>query len=78
MKRHGAAGLRSVEWTSKHGSLIVSGYEISTVDGMNEAGLNANLLWLADNDDPKDDDVTPRISLAIWAQYNLDQFAAVA
>src|SRR5690606_41133826 len=46
-------------------------------DGMNEAGLNANLLWLADAKYPEDDGVTPRISLAIWAQYFLDQFATV-
>lgn len=77
MQRHGAAGPRSVQWTSAYGSLIVSGYEISAVDGMNEAGLNANLLWLADAKYPQDDGVTPRISLAIWAQYFLDQFATV-
>jgi len=77
MERQGVAGARSVEWTSLYGSLIVSGYEISTVDGMNEAGLNANLLWLADAEYPKDDGVTPRMSLAIWAQYFLDQFATV-
>lgn len=78
MTRHGAAGPRSPEWTSKYGSLIVSGYEISTVDGMNEAGLNANLLWLANAGYPEDDGATPRISLAIWAQFYLDQFATVA
>lgn len=78
MKRHGAAGPRSVEWASTYGSLIVSGYEISTVDGMNEAGLNANLLWLANAGYPEDDGVTPRISLSLWAQYFLDRFATVA
>ncbi|CAM4190933.1 linear amide C-N hydrolase [Kerstersia similis] len=77
MERHGAAGPRSVTWKSTYGSLIVSGYEISAVDGMNEAGLNANLLWLADARYPEDDGATPRISLAIWAQYFLDQFATV-
>jgi hypothetical protein len=77
MKRHGAAGPRSREWISTYGSLIVSGYEISTVDGMNEAGLNANLLWLANARYPEDDGVTPRISLSIWAQYFIDQFATV-
>jgi choloylglycine hydrolase len=78
MTRHGAAGPRSVDWVSRYGSLIVSGYEISTVDGMNEAGLNANLLWLANSQYPADDGTTPRLSLAIWAQYFLDQFATVA
>lgn len=78
MKRNGAAGPRSLEWTSKFGSLAVSGYDISTVDGMNEAGLNASLLWLNATTFPKDDGTTPRMSLAIWAQFFLDQFATVS
>jgi choloylglycine hydrolase len=78
MARTGEAGPRSVEWTSKYGSLIVSGYDVSTVDGMNEAGLVANLLWLVDAEYPADDGVTPRISVSVWAQYFLDNFATVA
>lgn len=77
MTRNGAAGPRSAEWVSRYGSLIVSGYEISTVDGLNEAGLNANLLWLANSDYPADDDASARLSLSLWAQYFLDQFATV-
>ena len=52
MKRSGQAGKNSLEWTSKYGSLITSGYDISTTDGVNEAGLNANLLWLVESDYP--------------------------
>lgn len=78
IKRSGVAGPRSVEWTSKYGSLAVSGYDISTVDGMNEAGLVTNLLWLVSAKYPEDDGKTPRISLSIWAQYFLDNFATVA
>ena len=78
MVRQGAAGPRSPEWVAKYGSMIVSGYDISTVDGMNEAGLNANLLWLANAGYPEDDGTSPRISLALWAQFYLDQFATVA
>ncbi|MFA7638188.1 MAG: linear amide C-N hydrolase [Parvibaculum sp.] len=78
MKRNGAAGSRSMEWTSKFGSLAVSGYDISTVDGMNEAGLNASLLWLNATGFPEDDGTTPRMSLSIWAQFYLDQFATVS
>lgn len=78
MQRNGAAGERSLEWTSKYGSLAVSGYDISTVDGMNEVGLNASLLWLNASEFADDDGMTPRMSLAIWAQYYLDQFATVA
>lgn len=78
IKRNGASGSRSLEWTSKFGSLAVSGYDISTVDGMNEAGLNASLLWLNDTEFPEDDGHTPRMSLSIWAQFYLDQFATVS
>jgi len=39
MERDGVAGLRSASWTSTYGSLVVTGYDIATADGMNEAGL---------------------------------------
>ncbi len=48
MERSGEAGPNSVKWTSKYGSVIASGYDISTTDGMNEAGLAANVLWLVE------------------------------
>ncbi|GAB4138849.1 MAG: linear amide C-N hydrolase [Cyanobacteria bacterium J069] len=77
IERDGAAGPRSAQWISRYGSLIVSGYDISTVDGMNEAGLVTNLLWQVDAGYPEDDGQTPRLSLSLWAQYFLDQFATV-
>ena len=78
MIRDGAAGPRSVEWTAEHGSLVVSGYDIATADGMNEAGLVANLLWEVEATYPEDDGETPRISVAIFPQYLLDRHATVA
>jgi len=78
MSRDGAAGERSAEWISEFGSLIVTGYDISTADGMNEAGLVANLLWEVEATYPEDDGVTPRVSLSIFPQYLLDRFATVA
>ncbi len=78
MQRNGAAGPNSAQWSSRYGSVIVSGYDLSTTDGMNEAGLVANMLWLVNAQYPEDDGKTPRISLSIWAQYFLDQFATVA
>jgi Linear amide C-N hydrolases, choloylglycine hydrolase family len=39
IKRDGAAGPRSLSWVAKYGSVVVSGYEAGTTDGMNEAGL---------------------------------------
>ncbi|MCG5524081.1 linear amide C-N hydrolase [Ectothiorhodospira haloalkaliphila] len=77
MDREGLVGERSVTWSSRHGSLIVSGYDISTADGMNEAGLVANLLWEVNATYPDDDGETPRISVAIFPQYLLDRFATV-
>lgn len=77
MKRSGEAGPNSIQWTSQYGSVIASGYDISTTDGMNEKGLVANVLWLAESTYPKYDGKTPGLSLAAWAQYVLDNFATV-
>src|SRR5690625_4652193 len=35
MKRNGEVGPNSIEWTSRYGSVIASGYDISTTDGLN-------------------------------------------
>jgi choloylglycine hydrolase len=78
MARDGAAGPRSAAWTSRFGSLIVSGYDIATADGMNEAGLVVNLLWEVEATYPEDDGVTPRVSLSVFPQYLLDRYATVA
>lgn len=77
MQRSGEAGPNSVLWTSKYGSVIASGYDISTTDGMNEAGLVANVLWLVESTYPSYDGKTPGLSIAAWAQYVLDNFATV-
>jgi choloylglycine hydrolase len=78
MNRNGAAGPNSVEWTSKYGSVIASGYEVSTTDGMNEEGLVANLLWLVESEYPGPNSSKPGLSISAWAQYVLDNFATVA
>lgn len=77
VERDGRAGPRSVKWVSKYGSVVMTGFDIATADGFNEAGLMANALWLTTSRYPDDDGVTPRMSLAIWAQYFLDLFATV-
>ena len=66
------------EWTSVYGSLIVSGYEISTTDGMNEEGLVVNLQWEVNATYPEDDGATQTISLSVFPQYLLDRYATVA
>ncbi|WP_144140624.1 linear amide C-N hydrolase [Paraburkholderia sp. BCC1884] len=76
--RDGAAGPRTPRWTSKYGSVIVSGYEIGSVDGMNERGLVANALYLAETDYGKPDLQRAPLSISLWAQYALDNFATVS
>jgi penicillin V acylase-like amidase (Ntn superfamily) len=78
LPRDGACGPRSTRWTSKFGSVVVSGYEGCTVDGINEKGLVANMLYLAESDYGKADGKRPDISVAAWPQYVLDSYATVA
>jgi penicillin V acylase-like amidase (Ntn superfamily) len=77
IERDGNAGPRSIKWKSKYGSVVVSGYEIGTVDGMNERGLVANALYLAETDYGKPDPKRDPMSISLWAQYALDNFATV-
>ncbi len=78
LKRAGAAGPKSLEWTSKYGSVVVSGYEAGTTDGMNEKGLVANVLYLAESEYGKPVEGRPYLSISTWAQYVLDNFATAA
>src|SRR5262245_42202468 len=77
MTREGASGANTVKWTSKYGSLVISAYEIGTADGMNEAGLVMNGLYLAESDYGKPDG-RPTISIMAFGQYVLDNFGSVA
>lgn len=78
MKRDGASGATSIKWVSKYGSVVCSFYNASTVDGMNEKGLVANVLYLDESEYGKPDGKRPTISIAAWAQYVLDNYATVA
>jgi len=78
MKRNGESGKGSLEWTSKFGSLVCSFYGVASVDGMNEKGLVANMLYLVESDYGKADGTKPLLSIACWAQYALDNFSSVA
>ena len=78
MKRDGMGGQNSVNWESKYGSLIVTGYDIGTSEGMNEKGLVVNMLALAESDYGKPPEGKKVICLSTWAQYILDNHATVA
>ncbi|MGI8473343.1 linear amide C-N hydrolase [Pectobacterium brasiliense] len=84
LKRSGAVGEHSLKWTSKYGSVIASAFDsnpnmASTTDGVNEKGLAANVLWLAESKYPDTAPTAhkPGLSIAAWAQYVLDNFATV-
>lgn len=78
MERTGGVGVNPLRWTSKYGSVIATGYDISTTDGMNEKGLVANVLWLVESEYPKPESNKPMLAVSIWAQYVLDHFATVS
>lgn len=78
MERNGEVGRNPLRWRSKYGSVVTSAYDIASTDGMNEAGLVANLLWLAESVYPEWDGAKPGLSIAAWVQYVLDNFATVA
>lgn len=79
IKRDGAAGPKSIQWTSKYGSVVAAGFDAATTDGMNEKGLVANLLYLAESEYVKPINNDPRkpLSISVWTQYVLDNFATV-
>ena len=79
LARNGGVGDGSIDWTAKYGSVIASLYGVATVEGMNDAGLVANTLYLAESDygDAKASG-KPLISVGAWTQYVLDNYATVA
>lgn len=77
MKRNGAIGENSLQWTSKYGSIVTSAYDICSTDGMNEKGLVANLLWLVESTYPEWNAERTGVSIAAWLQYIVDNFATV-
>ncbi len=80
VKRDGAAGENAIQWTSKYGSVVAAGFDLASTDGMNEAGLVANLLYLVESEyvSPTSNDPRQPLSVSIWLQYVLDNYETVA
>lgn len=80
IERNGAAGSTSIQWTSKYGSVGAGVWDIAIADGMNERGLVANMLYLTETTypTPTPHDSRQPMSLSLWAQYLLDNYATVA
>jgi penicillin V acylase-like amidase (Ntn superfamily) len=76
-ERNGLTAENPLKWTSKYGSLIVSAYDIGAVDGINEKGLDGNMLFLAESDYGGRNSRIPGLSLSLWLQFFLDNFATV-
>jgi len=68
----------ALAWESVHGTLVTTFYTDGTIDGINERGLAAHLLYLEETDfGPRDPEV-PGLHAGLWAQYALDQAASVS
>ena len=67
-------------WKSKYGSVVTTIYEGAAADGMNEKGLVANLLYLAEAKYPAAaaGDKRPTLPISAWVQYVLDSYATTA
>ena len=77
IQRQGLAGPNSINWESRYGSVITSGYGLASTDGMNEKGLVGNLLFLAESDYGKPAPNTKVLAISLWLQYFLDNYATV-
>lgn len=77
MPRNAGLAKGSLTWTSKYGSVVASIYDGASADGMNEKGLVANMLYLAESKYSPEDDTRPALIISSWAQYVLDNFATV-
>jgi len=71
-------------WDSKYGTVIMAGAGTpggpidAAFDGLNEKGLGANLLYLAECDfGAVPADAKPRISFGAWVQHVLSNYATV-
>jgi choloylglycine hydrolase len=82
---NGAGGLNSLSWISRYGAVLLGGSTApggpvdAVFDGINEKGLAANLLYLAENDFGLATAGTsrPRLSFAAWTLYLLSEYGSV-
>ena len=80
MQRSGLTKVNPARWKSKYGSLVLvqtAAGQSAATDGMNEKGLVANLLYLAETQYPKRDTAKAGVTTSVYIQYILDNFATV-
>lgn len=66
-------------WPILHASVVTSAYDMGTVDGMNDAGLVANILYLQEADYGMPSSLQGRnlMPISAWAQWVLDNYETV-
>jgi penicillin V acylase-like amidase (Ntn superfamily) len=80
----GFDGPGGLTWESRYGTVVAAGTTTpggpidGVFDGMNEMGLGANLLYLAETEWPAPGTDKPLVSWAAWVQYVLSNNATVA
>ena len=77
MKRDGLAVQNPLTWTSKYGSIAITGCEAVTADGLNEKGLAVHMLYLPETTTAPRDEKVPGLYMSMWVQYYLDNYATV-
>jgi penicillin V acylase-like amidase (Ntn superfamily) len=75
IKRDGMTGKNTLSWRAKYGSVVAN--VAGPADGMNEKGLAAHMLWLAESEYGPRDESKPGLSMGQWLQFYLDNFATV-
>jgi choloylglycine hydrolase len=79
IERVGAVAENPHHWTSRYGSVVLTGYDLGTHEGVNERGLAGHLLYLAvEGAFGERDTRREAIGVMQWVQYYLDNFATVA
>lgn len=73
-----AADPNPLRWTAEYGSVVATVWDGACSDGVNERGLAAHLLWLAEADYGARDTALPAVAVSVWAQLFLDRCATVA
>jgi penicillin V acylase-like amidase (Ntn superfamily) len=77
IQRNGLVKENPLKWTSKYGSFVTTFYELGVDEGVNEKGLVVNALYLEESDYGIRDIKKPGLTLTIWVQFFLDNFATV-
>lgn len=64
-------------WTSRYATVMAISYNMGFTEGLNEAGLAANVLFLPGTVYTSGKETRKKMSSSVWPQYVLDNFATV-